>query len=161
MFEKLKECNTATEMVLQLLLLKKNISANSAVEALKDHPKKPGARGLSQALARVHTRLESAIRKERRGLKVYYSFILDDMKKVSLEDLLKIYNKKVTLQNIYDKYSIFAHVPAEQDIADDTVTMQDVKVLDHKIEKLTNVVEAGAGVQRLEVHFYIHFGKEG
>ena len=100
MYEQLKDCKTATEMILLLLKTEDEVSATSARELLKDHSLKPGARGLAQAIQRIYQRMESILRKRNVGREVFYSFVRDEYKEIDLENLYSCYRVKLTWEDI-------------------------------------------------------------
>ncbi len=166
MYQELKDCKSVSQMVITLLLIEGKISVSNAEEALRDHPKKPGNRGIAQGISRIYKKLEFLLEKQYKGHKVFYKFVRDEYMNFTFQDLYLVYRSKMTIDDLLSKYQI---KPLGDDINDDTVIMQDIVDLDRKIEVLTNYLnllekainkqEEPKG-QRLDIHFYLHFGKE-
>ena len=116
MYEQLKKYDTLTELVFMLLKLETRISALSARELLKDHPMKPGARGIAQAISRVYQKLEPIMIKDRQGRQVFYQFKNSNYAEIDLKDLMAVYLRKKTIEEIVSSLYVSEVVPSEEQI---------------------------------------------
>ena len=152
MYEEIKELETVTEMVLYLLKTQDEISAVSACQLLKDHPRKPGSRGVAQAIGRVYEKFEPVLQKRQKGRQVFYSFARDEYKKVSLKDLYAVYRGQMTWDDVKPRLEI----PSSKTLLEYVQEFEPrVSYLEKILEILTNKEVLG---QRVDVHHYIHFG---
>ncbi len=162
--EELNNCKTATEMILLLFKIEDEISATSVKDLLKDHPQKPGGRGLAQAIQRINRKMGHTLRKRQVGREIFYSFVRDEYKDIDLKNLYACYHGKVSWNDIK---------PVLED--DEPIGLLEMAIrvenliecnagLERRLHKMEGSQKEGvileASSQRLDVHFYLHFGKE-
>ena len=174
MYEQLKKYDNLTEITLMLLKLEPSVSAKSAHELLKDHPMKPGTRGVTQALYRIYLKLEPVLNKFQKGRQVFYQFKSADYAKVSLENLLAVYRRKKPIESIMgdpvpSTKTLLEYVkefePRIKKLEDSEAALNNRVVMleeysldmSKRIDMLLNKETSG---QRIDVHHYLHLGKE-
>jgi hypothetical protein len=171
MYEQLKECKTAAEMILLLLKTEDEVSVWSAKELLKDHPKKPGARGLALALQEIYKKMSGILRKRFVNRHAFYSFEREEYKDIDLKNLFSFYHGKLIWDEIkpvsnikdFDTDKLFTKAGSlDQRIKELEECNAGLEHRLHTMEKVSKIFlnkELPSG-QRLDVHFYLHFGKE-
>jgi hypothetical protein len=189
--EQLKECKTAAEMILLLLKTEDEISARSAIELLKDHPKKPGARGLALALQQIYKKMPDILRKRFIVREAFYSFVREEYRDIDLKNLFSYYRGKLTWDEIKPtlRPDVFKEGKADpvQALMILSRKIQDLEGcnagIEERLHKMENEIPSKleesnerldtihkmldfmlkkkmVSSQRMDVHFYFHFGKE-